>query len=222
MAVIYLVRHGQASFGAADYDVLSELGHRQSAALGAELRRRGVRPTVARSGALRRQKSTAHDALAAANISANISVDISVDLRVDERWDEYDHLDVLRHHGEGAALTAQSVLDGALARWVEAGENSPCAETWPKFTSRVTAAITELTTSLGRGESAVVFTSGGVIAMAVADLIGGGVDGFLALNRVTVNAAITKIVCGRGGTSLISFNDHAHFEGDRADLLSYR
>jgi broad specificity phosphatase PhoE len=214
MAAIYLVRHGQASFGAADYDVLSELGHRQSAVLGAELRRRGVRPTLVRSGTLRRQKSTATAALAAANIS--------VDLQVDERWNEYDHVDVLRHHGEGAALTEQSVLDGALARWVAAGENSPCAETWPKFTSRFNAVITELTTSLGRGQSAVVFTSGGVIGLAVADLIGGGVAAFLALNRVTVNAAITKIVTGRSGTTLLSFNDHAHFEGVRADLLSYR
>jgi broad specificity phosphatase PhoE len=173
-----------------------------------------VRPTLVRSGTLRRQKSTATAALAAANIS--------VDLQVDERWNEYDHVDVLRHHGEGAALTEQSVLDGALARWVAAGENSPCAETWPKFTSRVNAAINELTSSLGRGQSAVVFTSGGVIGLAVADLIGGGVAAFLALNRVTVNAAITKIVSGRSGTNLLSFNDHAHFEGDQADLLSYR
>ena len=34
MSNIYLVRHGQASFGAADYDQLSELGLRQSALLG--------------------------------------------------------------------------------------------------------------------------------------------------------------------------------------------
>jgi broad specificity phosphatase PhoE len=34
MGNLYLVRHGQASFGAADYDNLSELGHRQSVRLG--------------------------------------------------------------------------------------------------------------------------------------------------------------------------------------------
>ena len=35
MGQILLVRHGQASWGAADYDVLSPLGERQAAALGA-------------------------------------------------------------------------------------------------------------------------------------------------------------------------------------------
>ena len=30
MGVLLLVRHGQASLGAADYDQLSELGHRQA------------------------------------------------------------------------------------------------------------------------------------------------------------------------------------------------
>jgi broad specificity phosphatase PhoE len=34
MGNLYLVRHGQASFGAADYDQLSELGQRQSVRLG--------------------------------------------------------------------------------------------------------------------------------------------------------------------------------------------
>ena len=34
MGMLYLVRHGQASFGAADYDQLSELGARQCEALG--------------------------------------------------------------------------------------------------------------------------------------------------------------------------------------------
>jgi len=33
MPVVYLIRHGQASFGAQDYDVLSATGHRQAEVL---------------------------------------------------------------------------------------------------------------------------------------------------------------------------------------------
>ena len=40
MPTVLLVRHGQASFGAADYDVLSDLGRRQAQAAGRELARR--------------------------------------------------------------------------------------------------------------------------------------------------------------------------------------
>jgi broad specificity phosphatase PhoE len=44
MRELVLLRHAQASFGAADYDVLSDLGHRQSLALGEALAMQGLRP----------------------------------------------------------------------------------------------------------------------------------------------------------------------------------
>ncbi len=42
---ILLVRHGQASWGADDYDQLSPLGDEQSRVLGAALAARGITPT---------------------------------------------------------------------------------------------------------------------------------------------------------------------------------
>src|SRR6185436_15500847 len=50
MSTLYLLRHAQASFGAADYDALSPLGLRQATRLGEALRARGVRPDVVLSG----------------------------------------------------------------------------------------------------------------------------------------------------------------------------
>ncbi len=47
-------------------------------------------------------------------------------------------------------------------------------------------------------------------------------DGFVAVNRVAVNCGITKLVHGRSGTSLVTYNDHAHFEGEHRELLTYR
>ena len=58
MATLYLVRHGQASFGADDYDQLSDVGHRQSRLLGEYLADRGVRPARVMTGSLRRQRQT--------------------------------------------------------------------------------------------------------------------------------------------------------------------
>ena len=42
MSELYLVRHAQASFGAANYDQLSDLGHQQSRWLGDHLGMRGM------------------------------------------------------------------------------------------------------------------------------------------------------------------------------------
>jgi hypothetical protein len=38
---------------------------------------------------------------------------------------------------------------------------------------------------------------------------------------VVVNASITKLITGQTGTNLLTFNDHAHLEGDRS-LITYR
>ena len=58
MGTLYLVRHGQASFGAADYDQLSPLGRQQSERLGAWFRERGLRFDAVLTGTLRRHAQT--------------------------------------------------------------------------------------------------------------------------------------------------------------------
>ena len=58
MGTLYLVRHGQASFGADDYDQLSDLGRRQSVRLGEYFAERGIRFDALLAGTLRRQQQT--------------------------------------------------------------------------------------------------------------------------------------------------------------------
>ena len=202
MALVYLIRHGQASFGADDYDVLSANGHHQGKVVGEELRRRAVQPDQVWSGSLRRQRETA--------VAAGFG-----NVREDPRWNEYDHLALVRDTAPTTPREFQLALDGALREWI----GGPA---WTEFTDGVQAALTDLLADLGSGGSAVVFTSGGVIAAAAAALLDVPTDAFLKLNRVAVNAAFTKIVSGRSGVSLLSYNDHAHFEGERRDLLTYR
>lgn len=219
MGVIYLVRHGQAAFGASDYDQLSERGLAQSTVAGAELRRRGVPFSQARTGSLVRQRDTAVALLAA--------LDGGLVAKEDSRWNEYDHVDIAAQHA-GAAVQGgdsrayQAVLDGALTRWIDAGEDGPCVETWPAFLARVRGALEDLVGMLGRGEHAVVVTSGGVIATLCGVLLGSPEVGLLKMNRVMVNAGLTKLLSGRGGVTLLSFNEHAHFEAQAAESLTYR
>ena len=58
MGTLYLVRHGQASFGAADYDQLSDLGQRQSERLGRYWAERGLHFDAVITGTLRRHAQT--------------------------------------------------------------------------------------------------------------------------------------------------------------------
>jgi broad specificity phosphatase PhoE len=225
MPTVLLVRHGQASFGAADYDVLSEIGHRQAEIVAASLAERGYRPDRLFSGTLRRQQETA----------AAFTALGALDLEVEPRWDEFDTDDVLAHHsdsslriqsdGAGETLTNrgfQAVLEPALAEWVAHAERSPAAQTWSQFSSAGPAALADLAGRLKPGETAVVVTSGGAIAAAVGGLLGAPNEVFAALNRTIVNAGVTKLTIGSSGTNVVSFNDHSHLElVDRA-LVTYR
>ena len=63
MIEIWFIRHGQASFGADDYDRLSPTGIRQSELLGEYLAAAGGRFDRVWSGTMKRQKDTAVYAL---------------------------------------------------------------------------------------------------------------------------------------------------------------
>ncbi len=219
MPVVHLIRHGQASFGAADYDVLSDVGHQQATLVADALVRSGVRPDRMIAGSLRRQQDTATTCAEAA------AWDLPVD--VDPRLNEYDHLGLIREHAAPAELgpavgrAVQEELDAGLLGWIRSGRPSSDGRTFAQWRDEAVAGQREFLASLGRGGTGLMFTSGGVLAAICADLLGLGPEGFIALNRVAVNTGITKIVSGRGAASLISFNAHGHLEG-AADLVTYR
>jgi broad specificity phosphatase PhoE len=225
MPTVLLVRHGQASFGAADYDVLSERGRRQAEIVAASLAERGYRPARLCSGTLRRQHETAAAFLALG----------APELEVDPRWNEFDPDDVLAHHSEsslriegdagGETLTNrgfQAALEPALAEWVAHAERSPTSQTWPQFSGAGPAALTDLTAGLGSGETAVIVTSGGAIAAVVGALLGAPAEVFAGLNRTLVNAGVTKLAIGSSGTNVVSVNDHSHLELVDRELVTYR
>ena len=87
MSAVYLVRHGQASFGAADYDVLSERGQQQAQVLGQALARAQAGFAVVASGDLQRHRQTAQACLEAMGLAPA--------WRSDAGWNEFDHVRVI-------------------------------------------------------------------------------------------------------------------------------
>ena len=217
MPVVYLVRHGQASFGAEDYDVLSATGLHQSTRIGEELARRRLRCPRSSSGSLQRQRDTARVAMETGGIPGVPEVD--------PRWNEYDHIGLIERYRpggnaelDGTSKGLQRSLDAALLQWIADGD----AGGWSDFRTGAQCALDDLVGRLLPGQDAVVFTSGGVIAALCAGLLGMGAPGVVALNRVTVNGSLHKLVAGASGTTLISFNDHAHLEGSDPSYVTYR
>lgn len=232
MGVIHLIRHGQASWGLGDYDKLSELGEHQSTVLGETLRERVGDVDLVVSGEMRRHRRTAHFTMQA------IGADAAGAELEDPGWNEFDHEGVIAAHKPSyksktvmvADLTRrgdprrafQVMFDEALARWSDAGDDDAYVESWTSFTGRAVAALERLDAKLGKKGTALVFTSGGPISAVAARLLGVEAEGWMQLNRVIANASVTKVVSGRSGLSLVTFNDHSHFEGGGRDLLTYR
>ncbi|MFI5710230.1 histidine phosphatase family protein [Kribbella sp. NPDC051620] len=227
MPAIYLIRHAQASFGRSDYDRLSPQGEQQAAVLGKALAERGIKPALVVMGAMRRHAQTVEIALKTAGIE--------VPAEIDEGLNEFDHDHVIVAYKPAykrrAVLLAdlarsghparafQEMFTAATQRWVETdGDDYP--ESFQAFCQRSEDAVRRTATRLGKGETAVVFTSGGPIAAVTSRLLNGTDDLWLKLNPVTVNTAITKLTVGRSGLTLVSYNEHGHLDG--TELLSYR
>ena len=230
MGVLLLVRHSQASLGAADYDQLSELGHRQARATGARLARADLVVDWVTCGALARQRDTAAAVMAMMPDLAPGPGPPGSGPHVDDRLDEYDHVGVLAGlfgadasavsvegaNAGGPERGLQPALDEAIARWATA--DAGYAESHDAFIDRVHAVLGDLT---GLPGCTLAVTSGGVIAVACAQVLGLPVDQWPVLARIIVNGSVTKIISGRTGTNLLTFNDYAHLEGDRS-LVTYR
>lgn len=222
MSQILLVRHGQASFGATDYDQLSPTGHDQSRRVGAALAARGVRPDLVVTGQMKRHAQTAVSALDGAGWHTSVEVDAG--------WDEFDHLQMLAVHdspstvaGESEKAAFQRWFEEATVRWTAGADDADYDESFTSFAARVEAALVRLSDALPRRGTAVVLTSGGPIAWTCAALLADSTavrtDLWLRLNPVSVNTGISTLVCGARGTTLVAFNAHNHLS---PDLLTYR
>jgi broad specificity phosphatase PhoE len=222
MGVVLLVRHGQASFGSDDYDVLSQTGWEQGRLLGTWLAQRAVAPTVMVRGGMRRHRETAEAVLAGAGWSTDVVVDAG--------WDEFDHLGVVGAYpdtppGELDRREFQRVFELATERWTAGGHDADYPESWPGFVGRVRVALDRACAQAGPGGTVVVVSSGGPIAAACAALVDPGADGtsyarlWNRFNTVVVNSSVTRVVVGSTGPRMLTFNEHPHLEGE---TLTYR
>jgi broad specificity phosphatase PhoE len=113
-------------------------------------------------------------------------------------------------------------FEGTIDRWASGRHDDDYRESFPAFQERVRSALDRVLDGVGPQQTAIVFTSGGPVSWVAATLADGGVPAWTRLSKVVVNSSVTKVLGGRRGTNLISFNDHAHLESADAGLITYR
>lgn len=213
MGTLYLVRHGQASFGADDYDNLSELGWRQARRLGQYWRQRfgpGLTFDAVLTGTLRRQQQTWQGIAEGAELTGVPEV----------AWpglNEYDGNAVIAAvHPEplGPTDTPEGyrnhfrVLRRGLTAWM-AGEASPAGmPTYAAFVDGVVGALDHVRERYG-GQVLLV-SSGGPISTAVGQLLQAPPAITIELNLRYRNTAVSELSFNARRHSLVAYNALPH------------
>ena len=215
---IILIRHGQASFGASDYDLLSELGKKQAEITGRFFAKAGIHFDAAYSGTLKRQKQTAEIVL------NSISVQIS------DAFDEYDFMAIIRSQlpdllgkESDQILINDAVFDKyfgkMMKRWASGVDDKPGVETFSHFTQRVINGI-KTAAADNPGKTTAIFTSGGVIGMALHAVLNIAPWEAFKSAWYIPNCSISSIVFNEKGLKLETFNSMAHL--NVKGLITYR
>ena len=215
MAELLIVRHGQASFGADDYDKLSGVGHEQSRLAGAALRDAGWEPDRLVTGTLRRQKDTLK------------SMGFEDAPEEHAGLNEYDFHDLLavKFHGNvpdvvrGERKTHFRTLRETILEW-QGGGLDGAKESWRDFETRVEDARRFATDTAAR--RVLVVSSGGPIGQLVARALGAPDAQMMELNLQVKNTSMTRFVFSGPRFFLHEFNATPHLAPvGRAKLLTY-
>lgn len=229
MALITLIRHGQASFGAANYDQLSPKGFEQARQLGEVFARQQQCFDRVAMGAMARHQQTASTCLQAAGCGLTPAIHAG--------FNEFDHeqvlmkLDTARYPDREALMQAIAATEhpkktlgklfgAAMQRWQCGEYDCDYTETWQQFQARSIAALHAMVAQ-SVGQHSVVFSSGGVISVIVQALMGLSNQATLELNWALVNCGITQIRSDGQKCSVLSINEHNHFRGQAGDLLTW-
>jgi broad specificity phosphatase PhoE len=211
MGHLYLVRHGQASLGAADYDQLSPLGAQQSQRLGEHWHAQGITFDAVITGTMKRHAQTL------AGIQQGMGTQHAA--LVWPGLNEYDAEAVIRAiqpselvkptTPEGYKQYFRLLRDG-LAQWM-AGVVSP--QGMPSYTEFVQGVTSALEHIRQHTEGNVLLvSSGGPIATAVAHVLRTSPETSIELNMRLRNSAVSEFSFNPKRHSLVSFNNVPHLE----------
>lgn len=221
MGTLYLVRHGQASFGADDYDVLSSMGQQQSERLGEYFKYKGIVFDAALTGTLNRQIQT----------FAGICRGMGMNLEASKHpgLNEYDAEAVIAaihtHKLEKPTSTEMyrnhfRLLKDGLAQWM-AGVVSPRGmPSYTDFVGGITGVLDHIKTSYTG--NVLIVSSGGPIATAVGHVLGTSPEATIDLNLRIRNCSVTEFAFTPKRHMLMTYNTLPHLDApEHADWITY-
>jgi broad specificity phosphatase PhoE len=221
MGTLYLVRHGQASFGADNFDLLSPLGQRQCQRLGAYFGAKGRQFAAAITGTLVRQTQSldaisagmgvAQEALRLPGLNEYDSAAVIAAIHP-QPLARPDTPELYRHHFR--------LLRNGLTAWM-AGKTQPQGmPSYADFVAGVAGALAHVRAHCN-GDVLMV-SSGGPISTAVGQILGTAPEVTIELNMRIRNSAVTEFNFNPKRHTLVTYNTLPHLDADAyADWVTY-
>jgi len=221
MAELFLVRHGQASFGADDYDQLSSLGEQQAFWLGQYFADRDIEfDKIIIGSQLRHQQTAEHLCRGLDHVQ---TFDQHAGLN---EYDFYAITEAMEHqypqlmsHGKGDKRSYYKALKQALELW-SSDQLDAVPETWQRFMARVADALQFIQQS--NAKRVLVVSSGGPIAALTHQVLACPTATAIELNMQIRNTSVCHYFFNRESIRLASFNNIPHLDQpDRMDAITY-
>ncbi|HAZ94562.1 MAG TPA: phosphoglycerate mutase [Porticoccaceae bacterium] len=219
MSELYLVRHAQASFGAANYDQLSDLGHKQSRWLGDYMGMRGLKFDTLVVGDMVRHHETMN------GICAGMNIDCSSRL-VLPGLNEYNFIAMIDSykvtHGDDPMFQAIAdnpkdnrhhfrLLRKVLSLWTQ-DKIEDLPESWSEFKARVLDAQQQIKAMADSGNRILAIGSGGSISAFVGSVLGIPDENIFDLNLQYKNTAFSHFFFNEKKMNLTGFNSIPHLD----------
>ncbi|TBW32976.1 histidine phosphatase family protein [Azotobacter chroococcum] len=235
MGSIYLIRHGQASFGTLDYDVLSPLGKRQAEILGAHLSRLGIGFDRCISGSLKRQQHTASATLEQLHLAGmkppaietdpafdEINIDAVLQAHLPDLFPAHQDLQRALQQAAAQPSSFQRLFGQAIEQWISGKHEKATLESWNSFRERVQGGLNRLLVDAPPQARIAVFTSGGPIITLLHLIAGISAHRAFEYAWQIANTSFSQLRFQGNVVTLTSFNSHAHLEKMQTpELITY-
>ena len=225
MGTLYLVRHGQASFGEDDYDRLSPLGHRQAQRLGEYLRQRfereGVQIDSVLMGSLTRHRETWEGMARGAGWTHTPQIwpglneydsHALIEAIHPEPLAKPDTPELYRHHFR--------LLRDALKAWMDGRITPAGMPPYTDFVAGIEAALDHVRQHCSG--NALIVSSGGPISTAVGRVLGTPAETTIELNLRIRNTALSEFAFNPKRHMLVTYNTLPHLDSaEHQDWVTY-
>jgi broad specificity phosphatase PhoE len=221
MGTLYLVRHGQASFGAADYDNLSPRGHQQSQRLGEYFAHKGLQFEAVITGTLRRHAQTWEGIAKGAGLTQTPLLWPGLNEYDSEAviktihpapLEKPDTPELYRHHFR--------LLRDGLTQWMNGVVSPHGMPTYDAFVHGVSSALEHVRKH--HSGNVLLVSSGGPISTAVGHILGASPETTIELNLRIRNSAVTEFHFTPKRHMLVTYNTLPHLDAPQyADWVTF-